>query len=301
MEKTKLIKRWGVWAFKGTVSALAIFYVFGKMEFREVGLLFKTANWWLMLAALVLFVFSKVFSAYRLQLFFRQIQVTISHGFNLKLYWLGMFYNIGLPGGIGGDAYKVYLLKKRFPEVRTKLLVSAAFMDRFSGMAVLCSLVVILLSFLPTPWPFTAYFWLLVIPGAFAFYLVFHGFFKTFKPILLPVNVWSVLVQGSQLGSAWCILHALGSDAGAMPYLVLFLISSMAAIVPVTIGGIGLREAVLLEGAILLEQEQSIAVGLGLGFYLITVFTSLWGIGFGLGKNALAKPHEMNGTTPQNS
>ena len=43
-------------------------------------------------------------------MFFKQEGVFISEKESLKLYYKGMFYNIMLPGGIGGDGYKGYYL-----------------------------------------------------------------------------------------------------------------------------------------------------------------------------------------------
>ncbi len=45
-----------------------------------------------------------------------------------------MFYNLFLPGGIGGDAYKGYVLKKKY-EVKTKSVVSILVLD---GSMVFC-------------------------------------------------------------------------------------------------------------------------------------------------------------------
>lgn len=54
---------------------------------------------------------------------------------NLKLYALGMFYNLFLPGGSGGDGYKVYLLRKLY-KAPVKHLLSAVLLDRINGVAV---------------------------------------------------------------------------------------------------------------------------------------------------------------------
>src|SRR6476646_11862338 len=55
---------------------------------------------------------------------------------NIKLYWMGMFYNLFLPGSISGDAYKVVLLKKRY-DSSYKKTSAAVLLDRFSGLLAL--------------------------------------------------------------------------------------------------------------------------------------------------------------------
>lgn len=287
------------WFLKLAISSLAIYYVFSKIDFDDVVIRFKDANWLFMFFALLLFVLSKLISTYRLQLFFKKIDINISDKYNIKLYLLGMFYNLGLPGGIGGDGYKAYLLKKQFPSIKTKNIVAAAFMDRFAGMAVLCSLIVVFMSFVPTEYYIIKYVWILVIPGITLFYLVFHWFFKSFKSLFYKVNYYSMLVQICQIACSVCILYALGLYNQWNPYVVLFLISSVAAIAPVTIGGIGLREAVLLKGAVFLNLDAGLAVSLGMGFYLVTALTSLCGAYYAFGKNALIKRGENHDTNQQ--
>ena len=200
-----------------------------------------------------------------------------------------MFYNLGLPTGLGGDAYKSYLLKKQFPEVQTKNIVGAAFMDRLAGMTMLCILIVIFTSFIDSPYRMLQFSWVLVAPGLILFYLIFHWFFKSYKSLFYKVNYYSIWVQVFQVGCAVFILRALGLYNQLNPYVVLFLISSVVAILPVTIGGLGLREAVLYQGAQLLGLEQDVAVSLGLGFYLIMALTSLCGTYFAFGKHSITK------------
>src|SRR5690606_17100394 len=86
--------------------------------------------------ALLLFVVSKGLAAFRLNLYFHQIGAPLSQGSNLRLYLLGMFYNLFLPGGIGGDAYKGYVVQRQY-DPGSKKVISALLVDRLSGMALL--------------------------------------------------------------------------------------------------------------------------------------------------------------------
>src|SRR5260370_40827739 len=79
---------------------------------------------------------SKLFSALRLNIYFRSIHIHLPEWANIKLYWLGMFYNLFLPGSISGDAYKVILLKRKF-NTSYKKTSAAVLMDRFSGLLAL--------------------------------------------------------------------------------------------------------------------------------------------------------------------
>ena len=94
-------------------TCIGLYFVFVKVPFKEVLEVTKKTNPGYIFVAWLLFVFSKVFSAFRLNALFKAISIQISERANLKLYLLGMFYNLFLPGGIGGDGYKLLVLKRK--------------------------------------------------------------------------------------------------------------------------------------------------------------------------------------------
>ncbi len=271
---------------KLALSALAIYLVFRKVDLGNVWALVKRSNpIWLTLA-LLFFNISKVLSAKRLLLLFQQIGVQLTPSFNLKLYYIGMFYNLFLPGGIGGDGYKVYYLKQRHG-VKTAQLISAVFLDRLSGAAILAFLALAIAIFSPRlfielpVWSFGTCIALttLCIP---VLYALMKQFFKAFANVFTGITTWSLAVQGAQLISAFCILQAYGVEGYYNLYFILFLVSSIAAMLPISFGGIGLRELVFLYAAGLLPIDGTTAVALGLMFFLITALSSFVGVGLKL-------------------
>ena len=96
--------------FKVALTATALYIVGRKINLPETKQILFRANAVWLFAALLLFNASKVLSAVRLNRFFSSIGLQLSQTYNLRLYYVGMFYNLFLPGGIGGDGYKVYLL-----------------------------------------------------------------------------------------------------------------------------------------------------------------------------------------------
>ena len=61
-------------------------------------------------------------------------------------------------------------------------------------------------------------------------------------------------------------------------YLFLFLASSIASAIPITLGGIGARELAFVFGSELLGVNQEIAVALSLLFYTTSLISSFPGI-----------------------
>ena len=60
-------------------------------------------------------------------------------------------------------------------------------------------------------------------------------------------------------------------------YLLVFFISSLATILPITLGGVGIREFVFIKAAEISEIEQHTAVALSVLFFGITVVSALVG------------------------
>jgi uncharacterized membrane protein YbhN (UPF0104 family) len=73
-------------------------------------------------------------------------------------------------------------------------------------------------------------------------------------------------------------MQSIGIDHSFLAFQLLFLVSSIVAIFPFTVGGLGARELVFLWGAQQFNLLQTEAVYISLLFYLITLVVSLVGI-----------------------
>lgn len=265
-------------AIKLLVSGLLIYFIFAKINVHEIGNTLRGSNPYYLLLALVFFLSSKLIAAFRLNLYFHQLEVCLTQKSNLKLYFLGMFYNLFLPGGIGGDAYKGYAIKKKF-EVSTKKVVSVLALDRLSGLLILFIYASSLLFFIPLETIATLKtLFIIAIPlSVLMFYILNKQFFRYALPVFWKSTAYSVLVQLAQLLSVWFIMISLGIELNQIAYLVIFLVSSIVSVIPLTIGGIGSREATFFYGASLLGLNENISVGISVIFFLITALTSLFG------------------------
>ena len=273
-------------ALKIILSLAALYFVFNKINFRDVLSIYSNSKFIYLLLALVFFIISKTVAAFRLNLFLKSIGINISTSFNLKLYLLGMFYNLFLPGGIGGDGYKIYLLNKKF-NVKLKKLFWALFIDRISGVIALILIISVLVYFIAISFPLQQLVWILIPVILVLFYFVLKYFFPYFNNIFSKINILSLLVQLLQLVSVFFILQAIGCLHNTIDYLFIFLISSIVAVMPISIGGIGARELTFLYGSQYLGLDADLSIALSLMFYIITAITSLFGIYYSL------KPEEL--------
>ena len=268
--------------FKVCISALAIYVVIRKIDLVQTKeIIFHAKIGWLFLA-LIAFNISKAISSIRLNQFFKSIELVLPGLYNLKLYYVGMFYNLFLPGGIGGDGYKVFLLN-RSHKTKVRHLISATLLDRISGLMALVFLALLLalfvnLSFIG-PWIKWVLIGILIVAYP-SYYFVFRLLFKNFLNAFTISNVLSLGVQLAQLLCAYLILKSLLVSDMYVEYMTLFLLSSVVAVIPFTIGGIGARELVFIFGADYLLIDKNTAVAFSIIFFVITAVSSFTGIFF---------------------
>lgn len=278
---------------KVTVTLALLYWVFSKIETKQVLDLYKKANLWLLIPAIAAFFCSQIIASSRLFNFFEVIKLNIGKRNNLKLYLLGMFYNLFLPGGIGGDGYKVIVLSKRY-KVKHRKIFWALFNDRLSGLIAVAILTVVLFVVVPLHIKYKYYtlFFIILAPSG---YIVFNRlFFREYLVIWKKVLYKSLTIQSLQLVSATFILFSIGIRSNVQGYLMLFLVSSLVSVIPFTVGGIGAREMAFVIGANLIGSQPEVCVALSLIFYFISAFVSLIGVMY------VIKPIELNGFTSEN-
>lgn len=273
------LRKKGITLLKILFSFVLLYFVFTKIQFSEVWEILKGSNFYYLLAALLFFIISKVFSAFRLNLYIHQIKIFLTQLSNIKLYLLGMFYNLFLPGGIGGDAYKGYVLKKKY-EVKTKSVVSILILDRLNGLLLIFVISCLLALFLNEYRinSYKVFFGIAIVISVLVFWVFNKRFFSFVYPVFWKSLGFSALVQLAQLVSVLFILKALDVEGNNIAYLFIFLISSIVSVLPLTIGGIGSREVVFYYGALWLALDENTSVSISMLFFLITATVSLFGI-----------------------
>jgi glycosyltransferase 2 family protein len=274
------MRKTGTTVLKLVLSAVLLYFVYTKINLMEIKTVLGSSRPGYLFIALLLFIGSKLLAAFRLNLYFKTLGIRLLHSSNLKLYALGMFYNLFLPGGIGGDAYKGYRIKKAFGTPIKKVL-SVLVLDRLSGLLALFLLACLLLYALQLS-ALEGYDWLalLLVPVSIGFFWMLG---RRFFPYTLSI-FWRSLSYslGRSIGATsacvLCILMALSTEADQGAYLLVFLVSSIVSVLPLTLGGIGSREVTFYYGAELLRLQETRSIAISITFFLITALVSLMGI-----------------------
>ncbi|GAA4340074.1 lysylphosphatidylglycerol synthase transmembrane domain-containing protein [Mucilaginibacter gynuensis] len=277
--KTPKEKLWSVTKtlLKFAVTGVLLYYVFRNVPFASVKNRMLHANYWWMLAALMSFFISIIASSWRLLSFFRSIGLNLDFRFNFRLYLLGLFYNFLLPGGIGGDGYKIYLLNKNY-KLPGKKMFWAIMFDRLSGLWAIGLITVALIFLIPQIDIHITIPLGIFLAGSTVYYFVAYKFFREYTKYFFQAHAKAVLVQSLQLLAIVFVLFGQDFEGKFAPYLLSFLISALAAIIPISVGGVGIRETVFQQLTKVFPMDESLAVFLPSSFYIISLTVALLGI-----------------------
>lgn len=277
-------------------TGISLYLVFSKVSIKDLKEVFVLSNPLFFFIACCTFTFSQLLTSSRLNTFFKGIGLYLTERYNFKLFLLGMFYNLFLPGGIGGDGYKIFFLRRKFG-IKGRRILTAIFFDRLSGLWALCLIIAVLITFIPqlevpNRLPITV-----VALGSILYFILVKRFFKDYSRSFFLTHLKAFGVQSLQIITVIFLLYALQFNGKFSPYLLMFLASSLVAIFPFTVGGLGAREVVFLYGADYFHLDPHLAVLISLLFYCISALLSLSGSYFifhpqALGERKLPDEHE---------
>jgi glycosyltransferase 2 family protein len=263
---------------KIAVTAVCLWYISKKINWNETFQLVLNSNPLWLVAAVFLFTVSKIISSFRLNIYFKNMDVRLPEKTNLKLYWLGMFYNLFLPGSISGDAYKVILLnrKHKYP---VKLLSAAVLLDRVSGVMGMGILAVIYYFLIHRGAQYSGWALGALVPGIVIYYFFVKKVFPTFLPGIWKTFWLGLLVQSIIVLCAYCIMAAIHIVESHEAYILIFLFSSLVAILPLSIGGgLGIREFAFVSASKVFALDQHHAVAISIMYYFVILLNSLVGV-----------------------
>jgi len=241
----------------------AFFIIYNKIDFNQLKNI-TIENYYFIFLAFLFFNLSQIFSAIRLKNYLENIGISTSKKFQIALYYIGMLYNNILPGGIGGDGYKIYLFEKKFKKGYKKIF-QAMLIDRIAGAFAILTLI-----------GFFSNFIFLIFAPIFLFLLQDY-FFKEFSKINF---LYSIIIQLLQGISFVFILFALGESKNLLNYLTIFYISSLVSVIPISVGGVGLRELSFLYLANFFNINSTFGIVASFLFFIISLLSSLIGIIF---------------------
>jgi uncharacterized membrane protein YbhN (UPF0104 family) len=285
---------------KISVSFTFLFFVLKKAGVQDVLLTLKSLNIVYFFTAVLIYVMCLFVSSIRWRLLLSFSEANrISSTFRLfALYLIGSFFNMLLPGIVGGDAVRIYYLYKDTKE--SSISLGSVFADRYIGFIGLISLGLIAVPFALNKVRGTGVEWFIpVVAIAFILgsYILFglrfgkrfatiRGFYEYFLQlkknprIILKTYIMSVFIQVMVVLSVYIISKGLGVNTLLLEFFIFVPIIITVTSIPISISGIGLREGAFVTLLGLTGIEPDIATSISLAWFFVYVVGSLPGVVF---------------------
>jgi hypothetical protein len=264
----------------------------------------SAADWRPYLLALLLGQLGIVIRAYRWKVLLDAVGARVPFARTVYLYFVGAFFNTFLPTGFGGDVVRAL---DAGPGTQSSQAAGTIVVDRLTGFIMLF---VLALVALPAAWGTVPQTLLLPIGGLAAGVLagsalLFEGrllrritgrlpraislagegwLARTYSVItacgraaLLRALTASLIFNLGQTLGAWLIARALSLDLSFWTLLAFVPIATVALLVPVTIGGLGLREGIYVVLFAQIGLGSTAATAFSLAVYSVDVATGIMG------------------------
>lgn len=123
---------------KTVISIGLLVLVFTRVDFRQAWTQFQNLSFGFIVFALLYYTGLQWLSCLRWQVVLNSTKNSVPNIILFSSYFAGMFLNIFLPGALGGDVYKVYRVAKVTKDSEVALV--SVFIERFTGLAALSAL-----------------------------------------------------------------------------------------------------------------------------------------------------------------
>jgi glycosyltransferase 2 family protein len=300
--------------FQAVFTIGVLIWVFHSPEKRAqmAGAIGKADSTWLLIGLPVAFA-GEIANILRWQILMRVQGMYMSWRRATMLFFVGLFFNLFMPGYTGGDFARLYYLMREFPHKRKEAILTVV-MDRLIGVAALFVTAVFTTTvrwqWLQKTPQAAVLLWVLItmlvgfiiattasfviagsgmlnrLPARFPFrerlletFEAYHLFARE-KRSLLYAFLLSFPVLFSFYGAFYCTARALSAGVSLLDMCSIMPIVTSIISLPVTPSGIGFRESLL---EILLRDLCNVPVEIGvlvslLGFAYFVVFGIAGGI-----------------------
>lgn len=287
------MKRAGLLALKIGVTVGLLAYLLWRVDLASVADIVSGASWGWIAAAFALYLALQGLCAWRWLWLARVLGLEGRWVAFVRYYYVGMFFNLFLPTGVGGDVYRCYYLARSAADW-TRAIVSVL-ADRGVGFATMCVIAAVAtfafgavhlpawlewalgagvagvlvllavvvaargpLSSIRTAMPLIVEFFRR--PGVLAFVA---GLSFLLQSLVIVVNIFNA--------------EALHLDVPVVFYFILIPLIAVATMIPVSLNGLGVREGAFVFFLAQVGVPEAQALSLALLWLAVTAAASLVG------------------------
>ncbi len=303
--KKQKIKKYVFTFLRIAISAALLFFLIwrqfrdGKIE-QAIDPL-KSVELWLLILSFSMHFLGIYITVWRWQTLLKTQNILCRQSFLLSSVLTGFFFNNFLPTSIGGDVYRIYDTSKVKNSSGARA-ASIVLMERTLGIlsAVIYLLIALAFGFIRFVegymiLPLVIVFVLvgvgivvMLFPERFKLNIIFgkikflHKFkdklrqvydtfksFKKYKKALSLTFLLSIALQFCVVLNYYFCARAFGIDLGIMSFIFIVQVVALISMVPITLGGIGLRENMIVEIMKLLGVQGNEATIVSLLLFLM--------------------------------
>jgi glycosyltransferase 2 family protein len=318
------------WLVSGSKLLFTIFLLFMVFKSADLGKIDLSAfKLHFLLLLLAICSIGQLFCADRWRLFAASLGIQGSYFSFVKLYFAGMFFNIGLPSLVGGDFVKAYLLSRRSGSA-VQVALASTLQDRAAGLISLLIYGSLAILMYPISWrgiPLWAVYLISWLAIAAALWLAvsgealyrrfivsdghslgqkilktvaeFHralGMSRVKSGTWLRIALYSFINSGLVLWTGQLVTVAAGRPVGIIPFTALFPLVTLATMLPITFSGLGVRELIYVEALSLVGVPREQGLVISLATSALFLLCNLSGILFlpGIPKELRSKNRSQN-------
>jgi glycosyltransferase 2 family protein len=290
------------------ITAVLLYFLAARIDSNKLIHLFGQVAHGYLLAALMLQSSAFILGSVRWWLLIRATDPEIAFRPLVPSYFLGLFANNFLPTGVGGDAVRTAHL--HLLGYRLHALVSSAFMDRLIGLIVVLVLggtafqfagifsldtdgrwgvmIALLAMVFPVALLFTPAIgrWLDELSqrhhsGRIGRFLVETALlvhqYRCHGLLLANALAMTVVLQSLVIGAYIMLALGTGLDLPVITFFALIPIVVLASNLPISLGGLGVREGVLVALLVVVGVDEQQAISLSLLYLIINWIATLPG------------------------
>jgi hypothetical protein len=297
---TAFLRRWGPWLVKLALSAVVMVVVCRKVDFAAAWASVRQIDWRWGLVALAAFSLQVPIGARRWQSIVTAINCRLPFADCLRLFYIAGFFNLLLPGAVGGDGFRIWSVRRLGMSLREA--VNSVVLERVMTLFALFLLVSVMEPALLARAPGLHGAWIfpaLTLAGAagmialtvvdrvpwFVGRLRLIGAMARIAPdaravFLRPIAFtrvlsWSLIGHANLALVVWLLSLGLRLHLGLIDCLVLVPPVILLTTLPISIGGWGVREGAMVYFLSLVGVPNSSALALSVLFGLINTLVSL--------------------------
>ena len=273
------------------VSLGILFFFFFTVDYEKLSLITSRLNYTYAFLMLVLILAGNFIAAVRFRLLI-SVKKTIRIFDLMKQYFIGSFFNNFLPTAIGGDAVRMFLVSQfGIPKTTAAFFI---IVERLIGFYSLICIAFLSSFFWGVPRHLSIFVTVLLLSCSLVMAAIFspriNSLFKKFnlrifdqitgninllrsdRAIISATFILSICYQLVSISISYCVAMAINLHIPVISFLTLVPLVWIVTMIPVSFGGLGLRELsfIYLLAQINIPKEGALIVSLGTYGALIT-------------------------------